>query len=127
MIGAQNSITIMVEETNLACTVGSGELRVLATPMMVAAMEKAASELLGQFLEDGQTSVGTMLQIEHTAATPTGMEVTATAVIMAQEGRRVDFTVSAKDACGEIGTGTHSRFIVDAERFQSKADAKRGC
>lgn len=125
MIGKSACVTWKVDESKLACVVGSGELRVLATPMMLAAMEQAASQLLSQFLEKGQTSVGTHLDVSHSAATPEGMEFTAKATITAHEGRRVEFEVSAQDKTGEIGRGTHTRFIVDAERFQAKADTKR--
>ena len=124
MTGESNRIEMIVDKSKLASTVGSGELDVLATPMMIALMEQAASTLLGRFLETGQTSVGTMMNVAHSSATPLGMRVTATATITAQEGRRVDFEVTAKDECGEIGRGTHSRFIVDAQRFQAKTDAK---
>lgn len=124
MIGDSNTITVSVEREKLASSVGSGLLDVFATPMMIAAMEQAASELLGKALEPGQTSVGTMINVTHSAATPLGMQVKATATVTAKEGRRVDFEVAAYDACGEIGRGTHSRFIVDAARFQQKTDAK---
>ncbi|HIX66101.1 MAG TPA: dihydrolipoamide acyltransferase [Candidatus Anaerotruncus excrementipullorum] len=93
---------------------------------MIAAMEQAACGALAPFLQEGQTSVGTALQIEHTAPTPLGMEVEVTATITAVEGRRIDFTVEARDAVGNVGHGTHSRFLVDAARFQEKADRKGG-
>ena len=105
---------------------GSGDLDVLATPAMIAEMERAACTLLARFLEPGQTSVGTAMDVSHTSATPSGMAAEASAEIVAAEGRRVDFTVSARDAAGEIGRGTHSRVIVDAARFQQKTDAKAG-
>lgn len=121
---AQSTVTTIVTKDKLASTVGSGSLDVFATPMLVALMERAACEAISPLLEPGQTSVGTMLNVEHTAPTPLGMEVTATAVVEKQEGRRVDFTVTARDAAGEIGRGTHSRVIVDGARFQAKAEAK---
>ncbi len=125
MIGASYSCTVTVDETNVATRVGSGAVEVFATPMMVALMEAAAQGCLAAFLEEGQCSVGTSISVSHDAATPIGMEVTARAVITAAEGRRVDFLVEAFDACGCIGKGTHSRFIVDQARFESKANAKR--
>lgn len=125
MIGKTKEISVTVDREKLACTVGSGSLEVFATPMMIAAMEQAACTLLQEFLEEGQTSVGTMMHVAHSAATPPGMQVTATATITAQEGRKVEFEVSARDACGEIGRGTHTRFIVDAAKFLSKTNAKR--
>lgn len=125
MIGKTKEISVTVDREKLACTVGSGSLEVFATPMMIAAMEQAACTLLQEFLEEGQTSVGTMMHVAHSAATPLGMQVTAAATITAQEGRKVEFKVSARDACGEIGRGTHTRFIVDAAKFLSKTNAKR--
>lgn len=124
MIGERYTVTCTVEEGMLACTIGSGDLRVFATPVMIALMEQASSELLARFLEPGQTSVGTAVEIAHLAPTPLGMEVTATAVITGQDGRMVSFEVTASDAQGEIGKGVHQRFIVPAEKFQAKADAK---
>ncbi|EOS65632.1 hypothetical protein C814_00117 [Anaerotruncus sp. G3(2012)] len=125
MIGKTKEISVTVDREKLACTVGSGSLEVFATPMMIAAMEQAACTLLQEFLEEGQTSVGTMMHVAHSAATPLGMQVTAAATITAQEGRKVEFEVSARDACGEIGRGTHTRFVVDAAKFLSKTNAKR--
>lgn len=125
MIGASHTVTVEVDRDKLACSVGSGVLEVFATPMMIAAMEQAASELLAKHLQEGQTSVGTAVNIAHTAATPLGMRVTATATVTAVDGKRVDFDVSASDELGEIGHGTHSRFIVDAASFQQKTDAKQ--
>ena len=125
MIGKTKEISVTVDREKLACTEGSGSREVFATPMMIAAMEQAACTLLQEFLEEGQTSVGTMMHVAHSAATPLGMQVTAAATITAQEGRKVEFEVSARDACGEIGRGTHTRFIVDAAKFLSKTNAKR--
>ena len=124
MIGKSYTHRLTVTEDQLASNVGSGLLRVFATPAMVAAMERAACGALEPYLAAGQTSVGTALNIEHIAPTPLGMEVEVTATITGTEGRRVDFDVEAKDAGGCIGHGTHSRFLVDAARFQEKADRK---
>lgn len=126
MIGEKNTVTFTVRPERLASHMGSGDLDVLATPAMIAEMERAACTLLARFLEPGQTSVGTAMDVSHMSATPSGMAAEASAEIVAAEGRRVDFTVSARDAAGEIGRGTHSRVIVDAARFQQKTDAKAG-
>ena len=120
-----NSISIQVVPEHLACAVGSGDLDVLATPMMIAAMEQAACGLLARFLDPGQTSVGTAIGIKHTAATPCGMAYTASARLTGREGRCASFEVWAEDEIGEIGRGSHTRVVVDAKRFQEKADAKR--
>ena len=122
MIGEKNTVTFTVGPERLASHMGSGDLDVLATPAMIAEMERAACTLLARFLEPGQTSVGTAMDVSHMSATPSGMAAEASAEIVAAEGRRVDFTVSAR----EIGRGTHSRVIVDAARFQQKTDAKAG-
>lgn len=123
-VGLTNTANVMVTEANTAKTMGSGCLEVFATPAMCALMEKAASELMDILVEDGSTTVGTALQIAHSAATPVGMKVTATAEITAVEGRKISFKVAASDEAGEIGSGTHERFIVFKEKFQSKTNAK---
>lgn len=108
----------------LAVSVGSGSLKVFATPMMAALMEAAACSAVAPFLEDGETTVGTQLCIDHIAATPQGMKVTAEAEITAVSGREISLNVRAYDEAGEIGRGTHKRFVVLAEKFQSKTDQK---
>ena len=115
-----------VGEKELAVNVGSGDLRVFATPMMTALMENAAMKCLSQFLDEGETSVGTALDISHTAATPLAMKVRAEAEIVRAEGRQVEFNVRAFDEKGAIGSGTHTRFVVFSEKFQAKTDAKLG-
>jgi len=109
-----------VKDTNTAKAVKSGSLSVFATPMMAALMEEAACGCLTDVLETGQSSVGTQIAIEHTAASPLGAEITATATVTSIEGRKITFGISAKDNKNEIGKGTHTRFIIDAERFMSK-------
>ena len=113
-----------VTENNTAKAVGSGSLDVFATPMMVALMEQAACNVLADALEVGQTSVGTDISIQHTAASPIGMKITAAAVIESVAGRSIKFAVSANDEGGEIGTGTHTRVIVDGEKFAEKATGR---
>lgn len=123
-IGLTNEASDMVTEKNTAVAMGSGILKVYATPAMCALMEKAASDLMDTLVEAGSTTVGISLNISHTAATPVGMKVTATAEITGVEGRKISFKVTAYDEAGEIGTGTHERFIVGAEKFQSKVNSK---
>lgn len=124
-IGASGIATITVDETNLAKTVKSGSLAVFATPMMAALMEQAACNAVRPFLEEGETTVGTALEIQHNAATPVGMMVTARAEVTAVCGREISFQVTAQDDAGVIGVGTHKRFLVNAERFMEKSQ-KRG-
>ena len=97
----------------------------MATPKMIALMEKAATDLLEKILPENFTSVGISLNIQHTAPTPTGMKIFAEAEIIEVSGRKILFEVSAKDEVGEIGRGKHERFIVDRKKFQEKADSKR--
>ena len=123
--GKTASVKTVVMENNTAKAVGSGILDVFATPMMIALMEKAACACLSDALADGQTSVGTQINAAHTAASPIGAEITATAVIVSVDGRKVDFEISANDGAGEIGRCTHSRFIVDTEKFMTKAETRK--
>lgn len=119
------SKTIKVEEENLACSMGSGSLMVLATPAVVALMENAAAELAQKVLDNEElTTVGTMISIEHKSPTPVGAEVTATAVLKENDGRIFHFEVFASDKKGEIAKGTHTRVSVKAVKFQNKADSK---
>ena len=125
VLHTKGAVSRVVTEKDTASAMGSGSLQVFATPMMVAKMEESACQAIAPFLEDGETTVGTALNIQHISATPVGMTVTAEAEIVAVNGREITFQVSAKDEAGTIGNGTHKRFLVYAEKFQAKAD-KRG-
>lgn len=117
--------TIRVEEEQLACAMGSGSLFVLATPAVVALMERAAAELAQNIINsDELTTVGTQISIEHTSPTPLGAEVTAEAELVKTDGRFFYFNVTARDKKGEIARGTHTRVSVKAVKFQEKADGK---
>lgn len=124
--GLSHEVNDVVTAANTAKAMGSGCLDVFATPAMCCLMEKAASELMDSLLEEGSTSVGISLSVAHSAATPVGMQVRALAEITGVEGRKVSFKVTAFDEAGEIGSGTHERFIVFKEKFQQKADSKLG-
>ncbi len=119
-VGKTASIHAPVTAENTAKAVGSGSLDVFATPMMIALMERASCECLSNILEPDQTSVGTDVCIKHTAASPIGIEVTATATIIGIDERKIEFEVTATDTKGEIGCGTHERIIVNTERFMTK-------
>lgn len=123
-IGAKATYKVMVDESNTAKTMGSGSLEVFATPSMVAIMEKSSTMAIEKYLDEGSTSVGTALDITHVSATPVGMEVSATAEVIAVNGREISFKVQAFDEVGLIGEGIHKRFIVFAEKFQYKTNAK---
>ncbi len=117
--------TVTVDEARLACNMGSGSLRVLATPAVVALMENAAAELAqGLIGDEALTTVGTAISVEHTSPTPLGAEISATAVLTGQNGRTFEFEVTAHDAGGQIARGTHTRVSVKAYKFQAKADGK---
>ena len=122
--GLSHEVRDAVTAANTAKAMGSGCLEVFATPAMCCLMEKAASDLMDSLLDEGSTSVGTALNIAHSAATPVGMQVRAVAEITGVEGRRISFKVAAVDEAGKIGCGTHERFIVFKEKFQQKADSK---
>ena len=123
-IGAKFKVTIKVEEKDTAMAHGSGTLAVLATPRMIALMEESAYKCIDKYLEEGQSSVGTYLDVKHLAATPVGMEVYAESEVTEVDGRRVVFSVKAYDEKGIIGEGKHERFIVFSEKFVSKTYQK---
>lgn len=103
-----------------AVAVGSGDLEVFATPMMVAIMENAAMEVAKEHCGEGETTVGVAVSVNHIRATGLGGEVHAEAKLVEVEGRKLTFAVTAFDQKGEIGSGTHVRFVVNKEKFLSK-------
>ena len=124
--GIRGSRSVMVEEANLASTVGSGDLPVFATPSMVALIERTASESVQPYLEVGTSTVGTKLDVVHSAPTPIGMTVVCDTELVEIDRRRLVFSVKVYDSVGEVGSGTHERFVVDSAAFLSKAESKRG-
>ena len=126
LIGTKCQLEQTVTEELTATAVGSGDLPVFGTPFMAAMMENAAMTCLQNFLEEGQGSVGTHLEISHDAPTPIGMNVWAEAEITAvsENGKMVDFTVKAWDEKGPIGSGTHTRAIIKNDKFLAKCNAK---
>ena len=150
-VGAVGTASTVVTPENTAAAVGSGALPVFATPYMIALMENAASTSLLPYLaadegtvgthldvahaacnaiadglEEGQSSVGTKLDVSHDAATPVGMHVTAKAELVEVDRRRLVFRVTAEDDASPIGQGTHERFLIMADKFLAKAEAKKG-
>ena len=123
-VGIKGEQKGVVTADKTAKAMGSGALNVLATPAMIALMEKAAYLSVADCLEEGQGTVGTMMNIKHTAATPVGLRVRCTSELAAVDGRKLTFHVAAYDEAGLIGEGEHERFIIDDARFQAKADAK---
>lgn len=120
----KGTATCVVDENNTALAMGSGALRVFATPAMVALMEKAAAESVAPHLEAGQGSVGTLISVKHTAATPVGMTVRCESELVEVDGRRLVFKVLAFDEAGPIGEADHERFVVNDEKFLARTYAK---
>lgn len=123
--GIVGQMTMQVEKENTAEIMKSGTLQVFATPAMIALIEETAWKSVAGELEEGNVTVGTALNVKHLAATPVGMQVTCTTNLEEVDGRRLVFSVSVEDETGKVGEGTHERFIVQAEKFQKKADAKK--
>jgi len=125
-VGAKGSYTLRVTPAHLANQFKDISLpKVFATPMMVTAMENAALNAVRDYLDPGESAVGTLVNVRHIAATPAGHQVTAEAVVTKVEGRRIEFTVRARDEIEEIGHGTHERMVVDMARIDQRLAAKK--
>ena len=107
-----------------AARVGSGLVDVFATPMMIALIEKTCNESVLPYLEERQGTVGTLVNVAHSAATPIGMRVWCESELVEVDRRRLVFKVKAFDECGPIGEGSHERFIIDTAKFAAKALSK---
>lgn len=123
--GIKNICEIKVTEDKTAAAMGSGTLQVFATPAMIALIEETAWKSVAPHLEEGQGTVGTQLNISHVAPTPLGMTVRCETELTEVDGRKLVFKANVYDEMGLIGTGTHERFIINSEKFQRKADAKK--
>ena len=123
-VGMKSRAETQVNEQNTAIQAGSGTLPVFATPWMCALMEKAAWTAIAPGLEDGESTVGTKLDIVHASATPIGLNVWAEAEVTAVDGKRIELNVVAYDEKGVIGKGSHERFVVTNERFLAKTAKK---
>lgn len=122
--GLSAETTLTVTEELTAASVGSGSLAVLATPMLAAAMEKAACMALEGRLDEGVTSVGTQISVDHLAPTPVGGTVKVRALLTSVDERMLSFTAEAEDDAGPVGRASHTRVLVKGGRFMEKA-AKR--
>lgn len=124
-LGIKGAAETVVVYENTAAAVGSGALEVFSTPSMIALMEKASIELVQPYLEEGQSTVGTRLEVSHVAASPIGAHIRAESTLVEIDRRMLTFEVKAY-ADGElIGEGRHQRCIIYAERFMEKALAKQ--
>ena len=122
--GLSAETTLLVADEHTAPHVGSGVVPVLATPVMVNMMEAAALQAVEAHLPDGYQTLGTLLEVEHVAATPVGMGVHVTATLAAVEGRRLRFELAAHDDVERIGGGTHERMVVNVARFEARVQQK---
>jgi predicted thioesterase len=122
--GLTATVEIVVGTSDSAPRIGSGKIPVLATPVMINLIEAAALKAVEHLLPAGHQSLGIHLDVRHTAATPVGMRVTATAKVTAIEGRTVTFKVEARDEREVIGGGTHQRVVVSVARFDERVQRK---
>ncbi|MDB5082668.1 MAG: Thioesterase superfamily [Chloroflexi bacterium] len=122
--GITGEATTQVTAEMTANRIASGVVEVYATPMMIALMEKAAAEAVQPHLAAGQSTVGTLVNITHIAATPVGQTVKAKAELLEVDGRRLIFAVTAYDEMERIGEGRHERFIIDDDRFLNRVARK---
>ncbi|MFQ5859698.1 MAG: thioesterase family protein [Anaerolineae bacterium] len=124
-IGLVGEVRRIVEDRHTARHLGSGNVSVLATPIMVGLMEEAAIAAVDHLLPDGQNTVGIHLDVKHLAPTPVGMEVIIRAELTDIDGRILTFRVTAVDESEQIGEGTHKRAIIDLARFQDRIVKKQ--
>jgi len=122
--GLSAEITLTVTDSETAAKFGSGLVPVFATPALVGIMEGAAVKALEGQLAEGQTTVGTRIEVHHLAATPVGMIVRARAELTAVDGRKLTFQIEAWDEVEKIGEAFHERFIIDQEKFMTKTKGK---
>ena len=124
--GISGRAKLVVAEEHTAPRVGSGRVHVLATPVMINLIEAAALSAIEHLLAEGYQSLGTLLEVRHVAATPVGMWVTASAEVVAVEGRLIRFRVDAHDEKERIGNGTHERVVVNVAKFDERVRRKLG-
>lgn len=122
--GLSHTLRMVVTSENTALYIGSGDLEVLATPAMLAAMENAAMSAVAGALPEGSTTVGSEISVAHIRPSFIGTTIIVTAALTAVDNRKLTFTVEAADSEGVIGKGTHIRYVVDRVRFMAKADKK---
>ncbi len=123
-VGLRGSADLVVGVAPTAPSIGSGLVPVLGTPVMINVIEAAALAACEHLLPEGHQSLGIRLDVRHFAATPIGMRVTATAELVAIEGRTLTFTVEAHDEREPIGGGTHQRVVVNVARFDARVQKK---
>ena len=125
-VGLKGYAETMVDESNVASSVGSGLLDVVSTPSMIALMEKACKESVAPFLDEGQGTVGIRLEVDHLAATPIGQRVWVDSELIAVDKRILTFAVTAWSEKEKIGEGIHKRCVILNDRFLEKMKARYG-
>ena len=123
-IGIKGRQDEIVTEELTASHIGCGAVRVFATPMMISLMEETCQRSVVPYLEEGQETVGTKVDIAHVSSTPVGMKVWCESELIYIDRRRFVFKVAAYDEKGLIGEGRHERFIIDIARFKEKTESK---
>jgi len=123
-VGLEGSASALVTEERLATKVGSGNVPVFASPMLIAVMEAAAVDCLEGHLPENYQSLGVQLNVAHTSPTPIGFTVTAKATLKEVNGRKLTFDITASDGVEQIGSGVHTRIVVDTPRFMARLAAK---
>lgn len=123
-VGHSGAAELVVGDEHTAPRVGSGRVRVLATPVMINLMEAAALDAVERLLPEGHQSLGTRLDVGHYAATPVGMRLHAEAEVTAIDGRTITFRVAAYDARERVGDGVHTRVVVNVARFDARVQGK---
>ena len=122
--GLAGAAQLLVGPEHTAPFVGSGRIAVLATPVMINVIEAAALDAVEHLLPAGHQSLGIHLDVSHVAATPVGLQITATAEVLRVQGRTITFRVEARDPFETIGGGTHQRVIVGVARFDERVQRK---
>ena len=122
--GIKNTRTITVTPDKTAEVMGSGTLPVFATPAMVALMENTAAESVEALVGEGNTTVGTVINVKHLSADPIGVEVTCESELVEVDGRRLVFEIKVSDRDGVVGEAHHERFVIDKTRFMDKVQKK---
>jgi predicted thioesterase len=123
--GIAREESFLVDEDKTARHVGSGASRVLASPWLIAFMERVSHRLIAEHLPDGSSSVGVHVDVRHLAPTPVGSQVRVRAEVIEMDGTRVTLVVQAWDHVDLVGEGSHQRVVIDQERFLRRVDAKR--
>ena len=125
--GARGSFNLVVTPEHLANRFKDAMLPpILATPVMIMVMENAALNAMKPYLAASESALGTRVDVRHLAATPVGRSVTGEAEVTKVDGRRIEFTVQARDGAEVIGRGTHERVIIDLARFLARLESKSG-